>query len=83
MRKSTELKQFKQYRVAKHYSEHTLERLYKIFCTYRDRGGILNFNDFAKIPINRDPGENLEAEPATWPKYIRDRLAEQGCEILE
>ena len=83
MRKNTELKQFKQYRVAQHYSEHTFERLYKIFCTYRDRGGILNFSEFAYIPINKNPGCNLEAEPGTWPKYTRERLAEQGCEILE
>ena len=83
MRKNTELERFKQYRVARNYSEYTFERLYKIFCTYRDRGGILNFNEFAYIPINKNPGRDLEAEPGTWPKYIRVHLAEQGCEMLE
>ena len=83
MRKNTELQQFKQYRVARNYSEYMFERLYKIFCTYRDRGGILNFNEFAMIPINKNPGHNLESEPGTWPKYIRERLAAQGREMLE
>ena len=82
MRKNTELERFKQYRVARNYSEYTFEHLYKIFCTYRDRGGILPFKEFALIPIARDLGD-ITNEPGTWPKYIRKRLAEQGCELLE
>ena len=82
MRKNTELERFKQYRVARNYSEYMFEHLYKIFCTYRDRGGILNFNEFASIPINKNPGD-MTNERGEWTKYIRKRLAEQGCGMLE
>ena len=51
MRKDTELKRLKKYKVASHYSDKTFEALYEIFVTYRNRGGILNFSEFAWIPI--------------------------------
>ena len=76
--KKEELKKFKALEVAKHYSNPTFEYLYDIFCTYRNRGGILNFSDFASIPIKKDPGKNLDQEPGFWPKGIRNSLATQG-----
>ena len=76
--KNAELKHFKTYEVAKHYANTTFEVLYEIFCTYRNRGGILNFSDFANIPIKKDPGKNLEDEPGFWTKGIRTSLATQG-----
>ena len=78
MRKDTELKQLKKYKVASHYSDSTFRALYEIFVTYRNRGGILSFTDFANIPIKKDPGENLEDEPGYWTKGIRTSLATQG-----
>ena len=73
-----ELKKFKALEVAKHYSNPTFEYMYDIFCTYRNRGGILNFSDFANIPIKKDPGKNLDQETGVWTKGIRTSLATQG-----
>ena len=78
MRKDAELKKFKTYKVASHYADKTFEALYEIFVTYRNRGGILSFTDFANIPIKKDPGENLDQEPGFWTKGIRTSLATQG-----
>ena len=76
--RNTEYKMFKTYEVAKHYADKTFEALYEIFCTYRNRGGILPFNEFAYIPIKKNPGENLDQEPEFWTKGIRNSLATQG-----
>ena len=73
-----ELRKFKALEVAQHYSKTTFECIYDIFCTYRNRGGILNFSDFANIPIKKDPGKNLDQEPGFWTKGIRTSLATQG-----
>ena len=73
-----ELKQFKALEVAQHYSKTTFERMYEIFCTYRNRGGILPFSEFAYIPIKKNPGKNLDQEPGFWTKGIRNNLATQG-----
>ena len=76
--RNTEYKMFKTYEVAKHYADKTFEALYEIFYTYRNRGGILNFSDFAYIPIKKNPGKNLDQEPGVWTKGIRNSLATQG-----
>ena len=76
--RNAEYKNFKKYEVAKHYCESTFERIYEIFCTYRNRGGILNFSDFAYIPVKKDPGKNLDQETGIWTKGIRTSLATQG-----
>ena len=73
-----ELRKFKALDVAKHYANKTFEALYEIFCTYRNRGGILSFSEFASIPIKRNPGKNLDLEPGFWTKGIRNNLATQG-----
>ena len=81
MRKSmrnAEYKSFKTYDVAKHYCDSTFKHLYEIFCTYRNRGGVLDFSDFAYIPIKKNPGKNLDQEPGVWTKGIRTSLAIQG-----
>ena len=76
--RNAELKHFKTLEVAKHYADKTFEALYEIFVTYRNRGGILSFTDFANIPIKKDPGKNLEDESGIWTKGIRTSLATQG-----
>ena len=76
--RNAEYKNFKAYEVSKHYADKTFEALYEIFCAYRNRGGILNFSDFAYIPIKKNPGENLDQEPGFWTKGIRNSLATQG-----
>ena len=76
--RNAEYKTFKTYDVAKHYSKLTFEHMYEIFCVYRNRGGILDFNDFANIPIKKDPGKNLDQETGDWPRVIRNNLATQG-----
>ena len=76
--RNAEYKNFKTYDVAKHYCDSTFKHLYEIFCTYRNRGGILNFSDFAYIPIKKNPGKNLDQEPGLWTKGIRTNLATQG-----
>lgn len=80
--KKEELKKFKALEVARHYCDSTFEHIYDIFCTYRNRGGILNFSDFANIPIKKDPGKNLDQEPGFWTKGIRTNLATQGLASL-
>ena len=76
--KKEELKNFKALEVAQHYSNPTFEHMYDIFCTYRNRGGILPFSEFAYIPIKKDPGKNLDQEHGIWTKGIRNNLATQG-----
>lgn len=76
--RNTEYKTFKTYEVAKHYCDSTFKHLYEIFRTYRNRGGILDFSDFAYIPIKKNPGKNLDQEPGLWTKGIRTSLATQG-----
>ena len=76
--RNAEYKTFKTYDVSRHYADKTFEALYKIFCAYRDRGGILSFSEFAYIPIKKNPGKNLDQEPGFWTKGIRNNLATQG-----
>ena len=76
--RNAEYKTFKTYDVARHYADKTFEALYKIFCAYRNRGGILPFTEFAYIPIKKNPGKNLDLEPGFWTKGIRNNLATQG-----
>lgn len=66
----------KQYKIARQYSEDALKKLFEIYLEYHDKGGILEAWQFAEIPITHDAGD-LSAEPGTWTKYIRKRLAEQ------
>ena len=80
--RNAEYKNFKAYDVAKHYCDSTFEHLYEIFITYRDCGGILNFSDFANIPIKKDPGKNLDQELGFWAKGIRTSLATQSASFF-
>ena len=57
------------------YTDSQFNLIKDIFCTYFNRGGRLLFRNFAMIPINRDPGKNLEAEHGEWTKFIRNRMA--------
>ena len=79
--KNTELERFKQYRVASYYSEYALECLYKIFCTYRDRGGMLKFSEFAYIPINKNPGD-MTNEHGEWTKFVRNKMAHEWDSMI-
>ena len=76
--RNAEYKTFKTYDVAKHYADKTFEALYDIFCAYRNKGGVLDFSDFANIPIKKDPGKDLDQETIGWTKGIRNSLATQG-----
>ena len=56
------------------YTDSQFNLIKDIFCTYFNRGGILQFGKFAMIPINRNPGD-ITREHGEWTKYIRERLA--------
>lgn len=76
MSKENEIKRFKKYSVSKKYNDHEFNIIYGIFCTYRSRGGLLTFHEFASIPFKRDQG-NIGDESGVWNKYIRNKLAHE------
>ena len=63
------------------YTDDELRRLWDIYLTYKQRGGRLDWTRFAMIPLTHKNG-NISLETGTWTKYIRERLAEQGREML-
>ena len=78
MSREYEIKQCKKCSASKNYTDETFNRIYDIFVTYRSRGGILNFSEFAWIPIKKDPGNNLDQETTMWTKYIREYISAHG-----
>ena len=80
--RDNEIKRFKNYSVSKNYTDIEFNIIYDLFCTYRSRGGELNFCDFAWIPIKCNPG-NLEDEQGIWVKYIRQHLADNWNNIVK
>ena len=56
------------------YTDAQFSLIKDIFCTYFNRGGILQFREFAMIPINRDPG-NMTDEHGKWTTFIRNKMA--------
>lgn len=80
--KDNEIRRFKNYSVSKNYTDNEFNIIYDLFCTYRSRGGELNFSDFAWIPIKCNPG-NLEDEQGIWVKYIRNKLSTDWNNIVK
>ena len=80
--KDNEIKRFKNYSVSKNYTDNEFNIIYDLFCTYRSRGGELNFSDFAWIPIKHNPGNNIDNEQGIWVKYIRQHLADNWNNIV-
>lgn len=76
--KDNEIKRFRKYEASQNYTDNEFNIIYDLFCTYRSRGGILNFSEFAWIPIKKDPGKNLDQEQGIWTKYIREHLSTHG-----
>ena len=58
------------------YTDSQFNLIKDIFCTYYNRGGILNFSEFAHIPINKNPGD-ITNERGEWTKYIRNKMAHE------
>ena len=56
------------------YTDAQFDLIKDIFCTYHNRGGVLQFGRFAMIPISKDPG-NMTKERGEWTKFIRHKLA--------
>ena len=81
--KDREIKRFKRYNASQYYTDNEFNIIYDVFCTYRSRGGILNFGEFAYIPIKHNPGNDIEYESGIWNKYIRNRLADNWNNIVK
>lgn len=58
------------------YTEQQLDTIKDIYITYDNRGGELEFRQFAMIPINKDPGD-MNHERGEWTKFIRNKLAHE------
>lgn len=62
------------------YTESQLELLKDLYLTYRNRGGVLSFAQFALIPVNKNPGD-MTNERGEWTKFIRQKLAYEWDKI--
>lgn len=58
------------------YTVPQFDTIRDIYNTYDNRGGVLEFTQFAMIPINKDPGD-MNNERGEWAKFIRNRLAHE------
>lgn len=63
------------------YTDDELKCLWDIYLTYKQRGGCLYWTRFAMIPLTHKNSDVL-CDTGMWTKYIRERLAEQGREML-
>lgn len=64
------------------YTDSQFNLIKDIFCTYYNRGGILQFRKFANIPIKKDAG-NITIEHGEWNKYIRNKLANEWDDLIK